>query len=144
MKNIKLTLYPFRVSHQMTTYQKKFENHWCTVHRKRTPYVHVQIYLPVYSYCRCKILDIQTLSVNQWERRKNGKYKYANTRVVFVLYMHATKVSCNVVLLEIHMLISNCAALWKVSPLKCAQTHSTQSTIMLYTSYRVHNTIYSE
>ena len=34
------------------------------------------------------------------ERRKNGKYKYANTRVVFEL-MHATKVSCNVVLLEI-------------------------------------------
>ena len=27
--------------------------------------------------------------------QKNGKYKYANTRVVFEL-MHATKVSCNV------------------------------------------------
>ena len=52
------------------------------------------------------------VSVNQWERRKNGKYKYANTRVVFKLMhatkntrvvfklMHATKVLCNVVLLK--------------------------------------------
>ena len=57
------------------------------------------------------------------ERRKNGKYKYANTRVVFEL-MHATKVSCNVVCIgNTNMLItvisipSHCAARWEVSPL---------------------------
>ena len=59
--------------------------------------------------------------------------------------MHATKVSCNLVFIgNTNMLISiplHCAARWEVSPLKCAQPHSTQSTIghalMLYTSYRV-------
>ena len=40
------------------------------------------------------------------ERRINGKYKYANTRVVFEL-MHAIKVSCNVVFIgNTNMLIS--------------------------------------
>ena len=76
---------------------------------------------------------------------KNGKYKYANTRVVFEL-MHATKVSCNVGFIgNSNMLISiplHCAARWEVSPLKCAQPHSTQSTILLYTSYSVHTAQY--
>ena len=76
--------------------------HVLRMYGTRTPYLYeyVQNCKYLYSYCRCKILYIQTLSVNQWERMKNGKYKYANTRVVFEL-MHATKVSCNVVLLEI-------------------------------------------
>ena len=52
-------------------------------------------------YCTCTRY-IQTLSVNQWERRKNGKYKYANIQELYLSWcIHATKVSCNVVLLEI-------------------------------------------
>ena len=89
---------------------------------------------------------VQTVSVNQWEQRKNGKYKYANTRVL--LLMHATKVSCNVILYWKYQYADiplHCTARWEVSPLKCVQTQCTQSTIMLYTSYRrVQNTIYSE
>ena len=89
----------------------------CTVHVHR---IRTSMCKYLYSYCWCTILYIvqymylyiQTLSVNQWERRKNGKYKYADTKVGFYL-MHATKVSCNVVLLEIPIckLVSHCTAL---------------------------------
>ena len=70
---------------------------------------------------------------------------YANTSVVLDL-MPETKVSsCNVIFIgNTNMLISiplHCAARLEVSPLKCAQPHSTQSTIMLYTVLRTVCTI---
>ena len=87
----------------------------CTVHVHRMPYA-VSV---------CANTFTRSVGAIYWrKRRKNGKYKYANTRVVFEL-MHTTKVSWNVVLIgNTNMLISiplHCAARWKLSPLKCAQ-----------------------